>query len=116
MPRKIVNTKKISHEEWLELRKKSIGGSDSAVCVGMNQYSSLITLYAEKKDLSKDKETSEAMRLGTDLEAYVAERFCEKEGTSMDLKPCIKDFKARGGIIADVLRIKVFQPVVVSKL
>ena len=80
MPRKIVNTKKISHEEWLELRKKSIGGSDSAACVGMNQYSSLITLYAEKKDLSKDKETSEAMRLGTDLEAYVAERFCEKEG------------------------------------
>ena len=80
MARKIVNTKKISHEEWLELRKKSIGGSDSAACVGMNQYSSLITLYAEKKDLSKDKETSEAMRLGTDLEAYVAERFCEKEG------------------------------------
>jgi len=30
MARKIVNTKKISHEEWLELRKKSIGGSDSA--------------------------------------------------------------------------------------
>ena len=80
MPRKIVNTKKISHEEWLELRKKSIGGSDSAACVGMNQYSSQITLYADKKGLSKDKETSEAMRLGTDLEAYVAERFCEKEG------------------------------------
>ena len=80
MPRKIVNTKKISHEEWLELRKKSIGGSDSAACVGMNQYSSQITLYADKKGLSKDKETSEAMRLGTDLEAYVAERFCEKTG------------------------------------
>lgn len=80
MPRKIVNTKKISHEEWLELRKKSIGGSDSAACVGMNQYSSQITLYADKKGLSKDKETSEAMRLGTDLEQYVAERFCEKEG------------------------------------
>ena len=80
MPRKLVNTKKISHEEWLELRKKSIGGSDSAACVGMNQYSSQISLYAEKKGLSKAKETSEAMRLGTDLEAYVAERFCEKEG------------------------------------
>ena len=80
MARKLVNTKKISHEEWLELRKKSIGGSDSAVCVNMNQYSSQISLYAEKKGLSKAKETSEAMRLGTDLEAYVAERFCEKTG------------------------------------
>ena len=80
MARKIADTKKISHEEWLELRKKSIGGSDSAACVGMNQWSSEITLYAEKKGLSKPKITSEAMREGTDLEAYVAERFCEQEG------------------------------------
>lgn len=83
MARKIADTKKISHEEWLALRKKSIGGSDAGACVGMNQYSSLITLYADKKGLSKDKETSEAMRLGTDLEQYVAERFTEKTGIAV---------------------------------
>lgn len=80
MPRKIADTKKMTHEEWLALRKSSIGGSESGTCVNMNPYSSLITLYADKKGLSKEKETSEAMRLGTDLEAYVAERFCEQEG------------------------------------
>ena len=80
MARKIADTKKMTHEEWLKLRKSSIGGSDSAVCVNMNQYSSQISLYADKKGLSKEKETSEAMRLGTDLEAYVAERFMEKTG------------------------------------
>ena len=80
MARKIADTKEMTHEDWLELRKSSIGGSDSAVCVGMNQYSSLITLYAEKKGMSKDKEDSEAMRLGRDLEAYVASRFCERTG------------------------------------
>lgn len=80
MARKIADTKKISHEDWLVLRKKSIGGSDAGTVAGMNQYSSLITLYADKKGMSKPKETSEAMRLGTDLEAYVAERFAEKEG------------------------------------
>lgn len=80
MARKLIDTKKISHEEWLDLRKKSIGGSDSATCAGMNQYSSLLSLYADKKGLSKPKETSEAMRLGTDLEQYVAERFMEKTG------------------------------------
>ena len=80
MARKIVNTKYLPHEEWLKLRKASLGGSDSATTVGMNPYSSQITLYADKKGLSKDKETSEAMRLGTDLEAYVAERWCEKTG------------------------------------
>lgn len=80
MPRKIADTKKLTHEDWLELRKSSIGGSDSAACVGMNQYTSLIALYADKKGLSKEKETTEAMRQGTDLEAYVAERFCERTG------------------------------------
>ena len=80
MARKIADTKKISHEQWLELRRKSLGGSDSASCVNMNPYSGLLTLYANKKGLSKDKETNEAMRLGTDLEAYVAERFTEKTG------------------------------------
>ena len=80
MAKKIADTKKISHEDWLSLRRKSIGGSDSAVCVGMNQYSSLISLYASKKGLSKPKEDNEAMRLGRDLEQYVAERFCEKTG------------------------------------
>lgn len=80
MPKKIADTKKISHEEWLELRKKSLGGTDSSVCVNMNPYKSLITLYADKKGLSKEKETTEAMRIGTDLEGYVAERFVEKSG------------------------------------
>ena len=73
MARKIADTKKMTHEEWVQLRKSSIGGSDSAICVNMNPYSGLITLYADKMGLSSEKETSEAMRLGTDLEAYVAE-------------------------------------------
>ena len=80
MARKIADTKKMTHEEWVQLRKSSIGGSDSAICVNMNPYSGLLTLYADKMGLSSEKETSEAMRLGTDLEQYVAERFTEQTG------------------------------------
>ena len=80
MARKIADTKKMTRDEWIALRKSSIGGSDAAVCVNMNPYSGLLTLYADKKGLSSEKETSEAMRLGTDLEKYVAERFTEKTG------------------------------------
>lgn len=80
MARKLINTKEISHDEWLTLRKKSIGGSDAGVVMGMNPWSSPITLYAEKLGLSKPKETTEAMRLGTDLEDYVAHRWMEKTG------------------------------------
>lgn len=78
MARKLVNTKEISHEEWLTLRKKSIGGSDAGALMDMNPWSSPLTLYADKKGLTSPKETTEAMRLGTDLEAYVAMRFYEE--------------------------------------
>lgn len=83
MAKKIVNTKKISREEWLELRKKSIGGSDASKVIGMNPWASAFTLYADKMGMSKDKETSEAMRLGNDLEQYVAERYCEHTGNKV---------------------------------
>lgn len=80
MARKLINTKEISHEQWLTLRKNSIGGSDAGALMDMNPYQSPISLYADKKGLSKDKETNEAMRLGNDLEDYVARRWMEKTG------------------------------------
>lgn len=80
MAKKLVNTKEISHDEWLTLRKKSIGGSDAGSVIGMNQYQSAVTLYADKMGLSKEKESNEAMRLGNDLEEYVSQRFCEETG------------------------------------
>lgn len=80
MARKLINTKEISHEQWLILRKKSIGGSDAGALMDMNPYQSPVSLYADKKGLSKDKETNEAMRLGNDLEDYVARRWMEKTG------------------------------------
>ena len=80
MARKLINTAKISHDEWLTLRKKSIGGSDSGALMDMNPWSSPLSLYADKMGLTSPKETTEAMRLGTDLEEYVAGRFCEETG------------------------------------
>lgn len=80
MAKKIADTKTMTHEDWVELRKSSIGGSDAGSCVNVNPYSSLISLYADKKGMSKPIEDNESMRLGRDLEAYVAERFCEKTG------------------------------------
>ena len=80
MARKLVNTKEITHDQWLALRRQSLGGSDSGICVNMNQYSSLLTLYSRKKGLVKDAEDNEAMRLGRDLEQYVADRFMEATG------------------------------------
>ena len=75
-----ISTKDMPHEEWLEHRRKSIGGSDASAIIGMNIYSSPYTVWADKLGKIPPKEDNEAMRLGRDLEEYVAKRFTEKTG------------------------------------
>ena len=75
-----ISTKDMPHEEWLEHRRKSIGGSDASAILGMNSYSSAYTVWADKLGKLPPKEDNEAMRLGRDLEDYVAKRFTEETG------------------------------------
>ena len=75
-----ISTKDMSHEVWLEERKKAIGGSDASSIIGLNPWSSPYTIWADKLGKIPPKEDNEAMRLGRDLEDYVAQRFCEKTG------------------------------------
>jgi putative phage-type endonuclease len=74
------DTRKMSREEWLESRRNGIGGSDASAILGLNPYSSPLRVYMDKIGKGKDEQTNEAMRQGTDLEAYVADRFCEDTG------------------------------------
>lgn len=69
-----------SHEDWLKKRKSGIGGSDAAAVMGMNSYASPFSVWADKTGRSKPKEETEAMRIGHDLEDYVAKRWCEQTG------------------------------------
>lgn len=80
MPKKIINVRDISREEWLELRRNSIGGSDAASACAMSPWKSPLELWCEKMDMIPDKETNESMRRGTYLEEYVAQRFQEETG------------------------------------
>ena len=77
-----VPTSNMSKEEWMNLRATTIGGSDAAAILGLNPYKSLYALWAEKtgKVIPEDVSQKEAVRLGTDLEDYVAHRFMEATG------------------------------------
>ncbi len=76
----ITKIKTNTHEEWLEERKKSLGGSDVGAVLGMNEYSSPYTIWAEKTGKIPSFEGNEWTRLGNDLEGYVAQRFSEASG------------------------------------
>lgn len=77
-----ISTKDMTREEWLEHRQKSIGGSDAAALLGLSDYSSPYALWAEKtgKVIPEDISDRESVRLGNDLEDYVAKRFTEATG------------------------------------
>lgn len=74
--------KDMSREDWLAERRKSIGGSDAASVLGLNPWNSAYSLWAEKTGavIPEDISDKEAVRLGNDLEQYVAERFMEATG------------------------------------
>lgn len=78
------NTADLTPEAWEKMRQglKTIGGSDAASILGLNDYQSPYGLWCEKtgKITPEDISSKEAVRLGNDLEQYVAERWCEKTG------------------------------------
>ena len=68
------------HKNWLKRRRQGIGGSDIAGIFGLSNYSTPYTVWADKMGRLPEKEETPQMRLGTDLEWYVARRFFEETG------------------------------------
>lgn len=75
-----VSTKGMNREEWLMRRRKTIGGSDAAGIVGLSRWTSPFSVWADKTGRAAEKEDTEAMRQGRDLEDYVARRWMEETG------------------------------------
>ena len=75
-----VSTMGMSREEWLEQRRKTIGGSDAAGIVGLSKWASPFSVWADKTGRAVGKTDTEAMRQGRDLEDYVARRWMEETG------------------------------------
>lgn len=77
---KLITKKTNSPEEWLEERRKSIGGSDAAAIINCNNYCSPYNVWADKLGMIPPKEPTLAMKLGIALEPTVAEFFEEETG------------------------------------
>ena len=81
---RLVSTKNLEREEWLNIRKKGIGSSDAAAAVGLNPYKSQLELWMEKTgrdaelpQLDPSDDTSPAF-WGTLLEPIVASHYTKK--------------------------------------
>ncbi len=110
---KLMNTKNLSHEEWLEQRKRGIGGSDIGSIFGLNQYKSTVELWLEKTgkiskpnitDLSDRENFSEPAYWGILEEEMVAKRFTEETGLKVRRNNHILQHRTYPFMVANVDR------------
>lgn len=100
-----LDRKNLDEVAWLAARKKGIGGSDAAAVAGLNPYESPLSVYYNKLGETPDKESTEAMRQGTDLEEYVAQRFTEATGKKVKRCNYILRSRTHPFMIADIDRV-----------
>ena len=105
--RKMISTAGMSREDWLQLRKSGIGGSDAGAICGLNPYSSPMSVYRDKTCVGVTDVDNEAMRQGRDLEDYVAKRFTEATGLKVRRSNMLYRSEEHPFMIADIDRLSV---------
>ncbi|WP_158634509.1 YqaJ viral recombinase family protein [Amycolatopsis sp. WAC 01375] len=76
---KLVLPASASHAQWLARRRDGLGASDASTVGGVNPWSDLTRLYADKVH-GISVPDNDKMRVGRDLEGYVLARFREATG------------------------------------
>lgn len=86
---RLVETKDLSRDDWLEVRKNGIGGSDAAAAVGLNPYMSPLELWLIKTGRDTNlpcpdpQDTSEPIYWGSLLEPIVAASYTKQTGNKI---------------------------------
>lgn len=88
--RTLVSTKDLSREEWLEERRKGIGGSDSpALLLDDYKWGDPLSLYLDKIGEKEPEEDNAAMMRGRMLEPMAIDLYREKTGRNLRRKNAI---------------------------
>lgn len=66
-----------NEEEWLNMRKKGIGGSDAGAIMGKNKYKNIIDVWKDKTGRVQNNFTSPAAQRGKNLEKNIFNSYKE---------------------------------------
>lgn len=86
--KRLVNTKHLSHDKWLEVRKQGIGSSDAAAACGIHPYLSMLELWMIKTgrmeaNIDESIEGYSPLYWGNTLEPMVAKYYQEQTGNKV---------------------------------
>lgn len=91
-----------TREEWLEQRRKGIGGSDAAVVCGISRYKSVVELWMDKTGMSPADFDTEAAYWGRTLEKTVREEFERRSGLKVNIVPYMMQHDEHPFMLANV--------------
>jgi putative phage-type endonuclease len=80
------DTDAVSREEWLELRRTGLGGSDAAASMGLSPYMSPVALYLDKVDPQPD-EDKEIFEAGRRAEPLITSWFADQNKLVVERQP-----------------------------
>ena len=103
--RVLASTHDITHEEWRELRKKGIGGSDVSAIMGLNPYSSPFNVWIEKIGMHEEIVDNEPAYWGTVLEDVLAKEFTIRTDKRLQRRNAILQHDEHDFMIANVDRV-----------
>ncbi|TWT04630.1 YqaJ viral recombinase family protein [Planomicrobium sp. CPCC 101079] len=102
----LISTQEMSRAEWLEQRRKGIGGSDVSAIAGLNKWKSPIGVYLDKTGQSPDEDNAgEAAYWGNVMEYIVAQEFSLRTGMRVRKRNAILQHPEHSFMLANVDRL-----------
>ncbi len=81
----VASTENMDYADWLDWRRKGIGGSDASVVCGISRYKSPVELWMDKTGHLPYDDAGETAYWGAQLEALVKAEFSKRTG--IEVKP-----------------------------
>lgn len=101
---RLISTKEMEHDNWLDWRRKGLGGSDVAAICGLSRYKSAMEVYLDKLGLIPPLEDNPKMKAGRILEPLVADWFAEETGMKVIKQNAIFQHKDHPHMLANIDR------------
>lgn len=99
-----ISTEGMSESEWLEKRRKGIGGSDAGAIMGLNRFATQLSVYIAKKGLLEDglNANNQAIKWGKMAEAAIREGLAKDLGLNIETAPVMFTSMKNPFMLADL--------------
>lgn len=101
---RLVSTKEMAHDDWLDWRRQGLGGSDIAAICNMSRYRSKMNVYLDKLGEIPPLEDNPKMKAGRILEPVIADWFAEETGMKVQRRNSIFQHPKHPYMLANIDR------------